>query len=123
MDTTATDCKQLIQEYFNALSGQAKTEKLVDQYVSDTALKEHIKTAEAAFPKYEFVPSIVVAEADMVAARCTFRGVHKGEFAGIQPTGKPVSIEIMIFYRIAEGKIVEHWLQMNERELIDQLAG
>lgn len=122
MNSTAIECKQFIQEYFNALSGQTKAEKVVDQYVSDAGLKEHIKTAEAAFPKYELVPSIIVAESDMVAARCTFRGVHKGEFAGIQPTGKPVSTDVMIFYRISDGRIAEHWLQMNERELVDQLT-
>jgi predicted ester cyclase len=122
MNSVAIDNKQLVQEYFNALSGQPKTEKLLDRYISDPGLKEHIRGAEAAFPEYELIASLLVAEGDLVAARCTFRGLHKGEFAGIQPTGKSVSSDLMIFYRIREGRIVEHWLQMDTRGLIDQLT-
>jgi predicted ester cyclase len=122
MNSVAIDSKQLIQEYFNALSGQPKTEELLDRYISDPGLKEHIRLAEDAFPKYELVPSLLVAETDLVAARCTFRGVHKGPFAGIQPTGRSVSIELMIFYRMRDSRIAEYWMQMDSRGLIDQLT-
>jgi len=122
MNPVAVDSKQLIQEYFNALSGQPKTEKLVDRFVSDPGLKEHIRVAEAAFPEYELIPSLIVAESDLVAARCTFRGVHKGEFARIPPTGRRVSMDLMIFYRIADGRIAEHWIQMDTPDLIEQLT-
>ena len=122
MKSVAIDSKQLIQEYFKTLSGQPKTEKLLDCYISDPVLKEHIRGAEAGFPEYELIPSLIVAESELVAARCTFRGVHKGEFAGIQPTGKRVSAALMIFYRIQEGRIVEHWMQMDKRDLIEQLT-
>jgi predicted ester cyclase len=122
MSPVAIESKQLIQEYFYALSGKSKTEKLVDQYVSDAGLKEHIRVAEAAFPEYELIPSLLVAESDLVAARCTFRGKHKGEFAGILPTSRTVSVELMIFYRISDGKIAEHWIQMDMSGLVDQLT-
>lgn len=122
MSPVAIDSRQLIQEYFNALSGQPKTEELMDRYMSDSGLKEHIRVAEAAFPKYELIPVQIVAEPDLVAARCTFRGVQKSEFAGIQPTGRQVSLEFMIFYRIADGRIVEHWMQMDIHALIAQLT-
>lgn len=122
MNSVAIDSKQLIKEYFNALSGHPKTEELLDRYISDPGLKEHIRLAEDAFAEYELVPSLIVAESDLVAARCTFRGVHKGEFAGIQPTGKSVSTDLMIFYRIRDGRITEHWMQMDTRGLIDQLT-
>lgn len=122
MNAVAIDSKQLIEEYFNALSGQRKTEALLDQFISDPTLKEHIRVAEAAFPEYEITPSLIVAEANLVAARCTFRGVHKGEFAGIPSTGKHVSADLMIFYRIKEGRIAEHHLQMDTVSLIAQLT-
>jgi predicted ester cyclase len=122
MTSVAIDSKQLIQEYFNVLSGQPKTEKLLDRYINDSGLKEHIRVAEAAFPEYELIPSLLVAESDLVAARCTFRGTQKGEFAGIQPTGKCVSADLMIFYRIKEGRITEHWMQLDTRALIEQLT-
>jgi predicted ester cyclase len=122
MNPVAIDSKQLVQEYFNALSGQPKTETLLDRCVSDPGLKEHIRVAEAAFPEYELIPSLIVAESDLVAARCTFRGVHKGDFAGVRPTGRRVSTDLMIFYRIRDGRIAEHWMQMDARDLIEQLT-
>jgi len=122
MSSVAIDSRQLIQEYFNALSGQPKTEELLNRYVSDPALQEHIHVAEAAFPEYTLTPNQMVAEGDMIAARCTFRGVHKGLFAGIPPTGKHVSTDLMIFYRIEEGRIAQHWMQMDIQGLMDQLT-
>jgi predicted ester cyclase len=117
MNSIAIDNKSLIQEYFHALSGQPKPEHVVDRYVSDPGLKEHIRVAEAAFPEYELIPLLLVAEADLVAAHCTFRGVHKGEFAGVAPTGRLLTGELMIFYRLREGKITEHWMQMDVASL------
>ena len=122
MSPVAVDSKQLIQEYFNALSGQPKTAELVDRYVSDGGLKEHIRVAEAAFPEYELVAHQIVAEGDLVAARCTFRGVQKGPFAEVPATGGKVWQDFMIFYRIRDGRIAEHWMQMDIRELVDQLT-
>ena len=121
MNSAVTDAKQFVEEYLNALSGQPKTEKLLDQYVSDPGLKEHIRAVEAAFPAYELVPQQIVAEGDTVAVRGTFHGVHKGEFAGVQPTGKSVSGDLMIFYCVSEGRIAEYWLQMDMAGLVERL--
>jgi predicted ester cyclase len=121
MTTVAIDSKQLIKDYFKALSGQPKTEELLDRYMSDADLKEQIRVAEAGFPGYDVIDNQIVAEGDLVAVRCTFRGVHKGEFAGIPATGKQVSSDFMIFYRVRDGLIVEHWIQMDLKGIVDQL--
>ena len=121
MASVTIDNKLLIKDYLNALSGRPKTEDSVNQYVSDPGLKEHIRQAEAAFPRYELVAHQIVAEGDIVALRGTFYGVHKGEFAGIAPTGKKVSGDLMLFYRINDGLIVEHWMQWDMKAVVDQL--
>jgi predicted ester cyclase len=113
--------KQLITDYLRALSGVAKTPDLVRQYVADEALIEHIAQVEAAFPAYELITEQMVAERDLVAVRATFRGVHRGVFAGIQPTGKIVSSGLMITYGVADDKIVEHWMQFDFFSLLQQL--
>ncbi len=113
--------KQLITNYLNALSGQPKTPQLVAQFVSDPDLMKHIQDVEAGFPAYELVPEQIIAEGDLVAARAVFRGVHRGTWAGIEPTGKAVSAGLMIVYRIADGRIAEHWLQFDLHGLLEQL--
>jgi predicted ester cyclase len=122
MSAVTLDNKALITEYFHALSGQPKTEELISRYISDPSLKEHIRQAEAAFPGYEVIAHQIVAEDDKVAARCTVRGVHKGEFAGIPATGREITSDFMIFYRLAEGMIAEHWMQLNVADILQQLT-
>jgi predicted ester cyclase len=122
MNTAAVDNKQLIRDYFKALSGQPKTEALLDRFITDPGLKEHIRAAEAAFPEYELVAHQIVAEGDLVAVRGTFQGVHKGEFAGVRPTSKRITADLMLFYRIANDRIAEHWLQLDMKGILDQLT-
>lgn len=122
MSTVAIDGKQLIQDYLKALSGQPKTDEILDRFVSDASLKEHIRQAEAAFPEYELVADEIVVEGDLVAVRGTVDAVHKGVFAGIEPTGRKVSFGLMIFYRISDGRIAEHWLLMDTPALMAQLT-
>jgi len=45
--------KQFIRKYFEELSGKPKPPELVDQYVAEQLLKDHIAMYEAAFPGYE----------------------------------------------------------------------
>lgn len=123
MTLTSTESKQFVGRYLQALSGQAKTPELVVRFVSDRALADHIQQAEAAFPAYELIAEELVAERDLVAVRATFQGVHRGTFAGVPATGRPVSAGLMIFYRIEGDRIAEHWMQFDGATLMAQLQG
>lgn len=50
-----------------------------------------------------------VVEGDKVVVRVISSGRHTGEFIGFPPTGKTFAVEQIHIYRIAEGKIIEHW--------------
>lgn len=113
--------RTVIQNYLAALSGKEKLAAIVNAYVDNAELRHHIELFEAAFPKYELIAEDMVAEDDKVAVRATFRGTHKGEFFGIAPTGKAVSVSLMLIYRIANGKIVEHWMNADQLSLMQQL--
>jgi predicted ester cyclase len=115
--------KQLITDYLNSLSGQAKTPQLMAQFVSDPDLVKHIQDVEAGFPGYELIADQMIAEGDLVALRATFRGVHRGAFAGVEPTGRQVAAGVIIVYRIADGRIAQHWLQFDLFGLLGQLKG
>ena len=119
---TPNENKQFLAQYLQALSGKAKTPELVARFVSDRALADHIEQAEAGFPSYEILVDDVIAERDLVALRGTFRGVHRGSFAGVNSTGRQVSAGLMIIYRIADDRIVEHWMQFDGASLMSQLT-
>jgi predicted ester cyclase len=123
MTVTAADSRAFITRYLDALSGHPKPAELVAGFVSDAALAEHIAFVEAAFASYELVSEQMVVEGDVVAMRGTFRGRHSGTFAGIPATGRVVSAPLMIFYRLEDGRIAQHWLQFDGASLVAQLQG
>jgi steroid delta-isomerase-like uncharacterized protein len=63
----------------------------------------------------------MVADGDAVAVRYTMTGTHRGEFAGVPPTGKPVVAQSMAFYRLADGQIVEERAQLDMLGILQQL--
>src|SRR5215207_9125000 len=71
--------------------------------------REFAADAHAAFPDMHITVEDMIAEGDRVAARVSMRGTHQGEFQGIAATGKRVQVQAMDMFRIADGKIVEHW--------------
>jgi len=63
-----------------------------------------------AFPDFHATIEELIAEGDKVAARMTFHGTHSGgEFMGIPPSGRSFAFSATAIFRIADGKIVEHW--------------
>ncbi len=66
-------------------------------------------TFREAFPNMIIDIEDMVAEGDKVAARCSVRGKHEGEFMGRAATQAPVEFTGMTIVRIRDGKIVEAW--------------
>ena len=116
-----TEPKTLITDYLRTLSGQPKPLELVRRYVADERLAKHIAEIEAAFPSYEIIIEDLLAEGDKVVVRGEFKGIHRGPFAGIEPTGKSVSAGLIVIYAIASGRIVDHWMQFDLFTLLQQL--
>ena len=122
MKASVMERKELMTEYFRELSAKPKTEELLDRYISDPALKEHIREFEAAFPEYTVEVDEMISEGDSVAVRGTVHGTHKGVYAGFPPTGRQLNLEVMLFYRIRDGRISKYWLQTDSKALMDQLT-
>jgi steroid delta-isomerase-like uncharacterized protein len=75
-----------------------------------------------AFPDLRPTIQDIAAEGDTVAARVAFRGTHRGEFQGLPPTGKQVAFSSMEFNRVVDGKVEEHWVEINLLGLVQQLG-
>ncbi len=76
----------------------------------------------AAFPDARHELAEMIAEADQVATRFTFRGTHQGDLMGIPPTGKQVTVPGIALDRIAGGKIVERRIESDQLGLMQQLG-
>ena len=75
-----------------------------------------------AFPDSRVTIDDMIAEGDQVVTKKTFTGTHTGEFAGIPPTGKPVTLQFVDIMRVRDGKIVEHWNCIDQLSFMQQLG-
>jgi predicted ester cyclase len=75
-----------------------------------------------AFPDMRLTIEDIVAEGETVMARWSCRGTHKGDLSGIAPTGKPFTISGVTIVRLANGKMVEGWVNWDALGLMQQLG-
>ncbi|HWQ14109.1 MAG TPA: ester cyclase [Roseiflexaceae bacterium] len=80
------------------------------------------KLFRSAFPDGRWIEQDVFAEGDRVVGRYIFCGTHQGEFFGIAPTGKAVTVSNIHILRLADGKIVEHWGHGDDMGMLRQLG-
>jgi predicted ester cyclase len=80
------------------------------------------KGVVAAFPDVHATIEELIAEGDRVVERTSARATSKGVFNGIPPTGKPVAWTEIHIYRFKDGKIAEHWGEIDFLGLMGQLG-
>lgn len=84
-------------------------------------INEVITTCRAAFEHLNVTIEDLVAEGDKVVARFIARGVHKGSFMNLPPTGKEITMTGIEIFRIENGKIAELWGEVNLLGMMQQL--
>ena len=64
----------------------------------------------------------IFSAGDKVVARWIGRGTHVGELMGVEPTNKPIAVEAISVFRIADGKIAEEWTVWDALGLLQQVG-
>jgi steroid delta-isomerase-like uncharacterized protein len=75
-----------------------------------------------AFPDLHAVVHETVAEGDLVVGRITLSGTHQGDYMGVPATGRSFSVQHMHMYRVADGKLAEHWACRDDLGQLAQLG-
>ena len=75
-----------------------------------------------AFPDIQATADDVIVEDDKVVERFSASGTFKGEFMGIPPTGKSGGTTGINIFRVANGKIVEHWGNSDDLGMMQQMG-
>jgi hypothetical protein len=76
----------------------------------------------SAFPGFEWLIDVLVAEEERVVNITTIKGTHKGVFIGIPATGKQILVKWVTLYKIGRGKILEGWEFPDMLSLMTQLG-
>lgn len=125
--------RRIVMEVLNAANAALIDELFASDYVEHAlppgippdreGFKMMLPALRAAFPDLAYTIEDQLAEGDRVAQRLTGRGTLKGEFMGMQPTGKTAVWQEMHFHRFdANGKVAEHWDITDEMTMLTQLG-
>ena len=75
------------------------------------------------FPDLSMSVEAIVSDGDVVAARVRSEGTNTGPLNGVlPPTGKRFSAEQSHWFRLEDGKIVEHWATRDDLTVMVQLG-
>lgn len=75
----------------------------------------------AAFADIRFTVNDLFGENDKVAIRWTWHCTHTGEYNGIAPTGKKISVQGIAIYRIDNNQAVERWVQLDIAGMLQEI--
>ncbi len=123
--------RRLVEEFWNQGNTAAADELMTADapiilpgrgQVSKENFKAFAVTLRGAFPDWHTTLEEMIAEDDQVAERWTGRGTHQGEFQGIAPTGRQVTVPGFVFYRVASGKITEFRGLFDGLSMLQQLG-
>ena len=76
----------------------------------------------AAFPDWRFTLLALIAEGDRVVAHMPYSGTHRGAIMAVEPTGQSCTVDEIVIFRIAGGKIAEAWEVFDEAGMWRQLG-
>jgi predicted ester cyclase len=117
----AEENKDTIRRYLEDFR-KDRSPATLDKYIAEDELKEHIAMYDSVLPGYYLEPHDIIAEGDRVVVRATVHGVHQGPFMNTPPSGKIVAFPLFIIYRMAGGKIVEHWMLTDMLAFMEQIG-
>jgi predicted ester cyclase len=86
-------------------------------------VKAVINTLRTAFEDFRLSIQALSVDGEVVWTRNRATGIHRAAFAGMQATGRWISIEVFDVMRDSDGLIVEHWGLPDHMTLLAQLRG
>lgn len=126
--------RRFVDEVFNAGNREAYDQLVADDYVNHNppvpgvpGTKEGfwqvVTATREAFPDVLVVPEDMLAEADRVMFRDSVSATHLGAFQGVGATGKRLAWTEMHFFKVGDGRIVEHWANFDQLKILMEIGG
>ena len=127
--------KRLVKRFVDEVFGQGQLESIDElvapDFVSHTfgftndgrnKLRAATERVHASLTEVDFAVEDLIAEEDRVAVLLTAGATVVDEFMGVPAAGKSYSIGEIHWFRLADGRIVEHWHQHDALGLMKQLG-
>ncbi len=93
-----------------------------DQPMGPESVRETVRNLHGMFSELRFEVEDEIAEDDRVVQRVTMSGRHTGPLMGREPTDRAFAVRHVNIWRIADGKIADHWGSRDDLGLLNQLG-
>jgi len=90
--------------------------------IGPEAYKRVVTRWVTAFPDLRFTIEDTVCEKDKLVVSWNISGTHKGEYLGIAPTNKKISVDGITINHITSGKIMDSYASWDALGLMQQLG-
>jgi predicted ester cyclase len=84
------------------------------------AFPNYYSAIRSAVPDARYEVDDLIAEGDRVVVRWRLLGTHKGDFRGIAPTGRAITLKGIAIYRVQGGKLMERWVVSDLHGLLEE---
>ena len=76
----------------------------------------------SGFPDMELDLQDFVAEGEKVLVRLTVHATHTGRFGELEATGRRITVQVLDLFQIRDGRLIEHWAQLDNLGMLTQLG-
>ena len=130
-DTNKAVVLRYVEEVWNGHDLDAIDNVVSTDYVNHAAGTDEYRHGGArqiwewiltVFPDHHFHVEDAASDGQTVAIRGTMTGTHEGELMGVAPTGRRVGAQQSHWFRVEDGKLVEHWAVRDDLIMMQQLG-
>lgn len=136
-ETELTNLAQRFAESLNRHNADELREFLRDDYINHNPYVPPVPGPDSAVPFFtewllafpdahvicEDALAVGTPENGTVVGRFTYLGTFTNPIMGIPPTGKPVVMRSIDIWRVRDGRLAEHWDELNTADWFAQLQG
>ena len=132
----AASNKQLVQRFYKevyidwnmeladkVLSPQFRSHDWPEGQTGPQVFRDYYSTIRSAVPDARYEVDDLIAEGDRVVVRWRLLGTHKGDFQGIAPTGRAITLRGIAIYRVKNNKLMERWVVSDVYGVLEQIHG
>ena len=131
----STENKLLVRRWFEEVWNKGRADAIDEMLATDAVVhglgsgvtgpaefKAFHSAYRNAFPDVTIRIDDIVAEGDIVAARWSGTGTHRGGGLGFAATGRGIQFSGMLFVRVQNGRLVEGWNNFDQLGMLQQLG-
>jgi predicted ester cyclase len=116
-------CEEIMAEEFFENAAAPFSQSAPGMVNGPQAMRRTVEWLLAQFPDLRMTIEAIVAEGDTVAVRVLSEGTNLGVLnEGVPPTGERFSARQSHWFRVADGKLVEHWATRDDLSAMVQLG-